>query len=253
MIVFITGGHGRLARLLHKHFVSRRIFVVNVDHSILDVCNQSLCVDVIRRIASDPPIVVIHCAAVLSVESEKNHSKAYAVNAVGTRNMALASDLRAARFVYISSDHVFDGDLSKLSNQQLASIGYSESDPINPVNYYGFTKALGEEAARQANDHLILRAPFRHGWEYPEAYVDHWSSTRWAEEVVPDIAEAALSDLQGVLHIGGERRSTFELAKEKKPDVVAASRTSWTGFRLPMDVSLDSSRWRAWKAQERGK
>jgi dTDP-4-dehydrorhamnose reductase len=57
--------------------------------------------------------------------------------------------------LHISTDYVFDD--TKLE-------AYVESDPINPINAYGYSKASGETTLRHIQPlHVILRTSWQHG------------------------------------------------------------------------------------------
>lgn len=229
MRICCTGGKGRLGRALAP-------FVTPLSHEMCPV-------DDIARVAASvlEYDVVIHAASVLSIESEQNHQKAWNVNVKGSENVARVCKELGKRLVYISTDYVFSGREGN----------YSEESQPAPINYYGFTKWCGEEVSKFCPNHLILRVPFRVApWPHPVAYVDHWSGCRWLPEIVPDVVAAAESDLTGILHIGGHRRSAWDMANNDWPEktVVGASRVRWTMFQIPEDVSLDSSKWQGYVA-----
>ena len=186
--------------------------------------------------------IIINCAGVLALESNSNHEYAWAVNAVGAGNVAMWATKMALRCVHISTDAVFSGYYGM----------YMEHDAPNPVNYFGLTKAAGEAAVTAANpDALIIRAPFRYDgpWLHEAAFIDAWRSSRWLSEVAPDIIEAAINPaLTGILHMGGRRRSVYEMAREVTPDVLKIQRSSFIQFEIPRDTSLDSTRWNEYKA-----
>ena len=95
---------------------------------------------------------VINCAAYTNVDgAETEPDAARAVNAEGARNVAEA----AARVVYVSTDYVFDG----------AKAGpYVESDPVNPISEYGYSKLAGERATLTASPQsLIVRTAWLFG------------------------------------------------------------------------------------------
>jgi len=102
------------------------------------------------------PDFVIHCAARTDVDGcESDKNKAFAVNAEGARNVALASDEIGASLVFISTDFVFDGKLSR---------PYRETDTPDPLGVYGASKLRGEEYVREAIDrHFILRTSWLYG------------------------------------------------------------------------------------------
>ena len=132
--------------------------------------------------------------------------------------------------------------------------GYREHDDPKPINFYYRTKRMGELIVMRNPNNLVIRAPFRYGppWAYGNAFEDQWTSARWLHEVAPDVAEAALSSLAGIIHIGGPRRSLLQMARTVSPNVTPSRREDWQGLPIPQDTSLDSSRWNDWKANKQG-
>jgi dTDP-4-dehydrorhamnose reductase len=96
------------------------------------------------------PEVIINTAAYHNVpECELHPVRAFEVNALGARNLALATESKGIRLVHISTDYVFDG--SKGSP-------YTESDCPNPLNVYANTKLSGEYFIRSiCKNYMILR------------------------------------------------------------------------------------------------
>jgi len=107
-----------------------------------------------ERIKDARPSVVVHAAALASHEAcESDPERAMRVNADATGVLAQAAEDIGARFVFISTDAVFDGNRGR----------YMESDPPNPTSVYGRTKLKGEQRAANATDALIVRTNF-FGW-----------------------------------------------------------------------------------------
>ena len=108
----------------------------------------------IKNFLSDHPVdIVFHLAAETDVDKcELNAEHAYATNAKGTENVAMACGGHDLPMVYISTGAVFDGE--KIT-------GYAEDDAPNPINIYGKSKLEGERAVRRLlKKYYIVRA----GW-----------------------------------------------------------------------------------------
>lgn len=121
----------------------------------LDVCNKSQVHYVMDKVKPD---VIIHCAAIGSVDYvESNYSEAYQVNVVGTRNVLEAAG--KAKFVYISSNAVFDGN----------NLPYNENSERNPINRYGAMKKEAEDIVMASDNWLIIRPFMLYGWTYPNS------------------------------------------------------------------------------------
>jgi dTDP-4-dehydrorhamnose reductase len=96
---------------------------------------------------------VIHAAALTHADRcEQMPDLARRVNVEGTRVLAELFQ-PDARFIYISTDLVFDGGKG----------GYSETDTINPVNFYGQSKAEGEQAALSRPGAVVVRLSLSYG------------------------------------------------------------------------------------------
>lgn len=105
--------------------------------------------------------VVINAAAYTKVDdAETNEDAAYAVNAVGAKNLAIAASVAGARLVQVSTDYVFNGS---------ATTPYAENTPLDPISAYGRTKAAGEEfvLAKNAPATYIVRTAWLYGQHGP--------------------------------------------------------------------------------------
>jgi dTDP-4-dehydrorhamnose reductase len=100
--------------------------------------------------------VIVNTAAMHQVEKcEADPARAFAVNALGVRNLALAANAAGARLVHISTDYVFDG--AKMAP-------YLESDCPLPLNAYGNSKLAGELFVRSlAASHYVIRVSGLYG------------------------------------------------------------------------------------------
>src|SRR5207249_1388967 len=126
--VALVGGGGQLARDLIAHWAAERPSerLVPLDHAAVEVSDEDLVRSVMEQTRPD---VVINTAAYHKVDQvEDDPDRAFAVNAIGVRNLARACQAMDAVLVHLSTDYVFSGPHSR---------PYEESDPPNPVNVYG--------------------------------------------------------------------------------------------------------------------
>jgi dTDP-4-dehydrorhamnose reductase len=92
-----------------------------------------------KALSSFKPDVIINTAAFHNVpQCETESSRAYNVNFIAVRNLAILSKKAKALFVTFSTDYVFDGK---------KRMPYTEDDIPSPLQIYGLSKLAGEYAA----------------------------------------------------------------------------------------------------------
>jgi dTDP-4-dehydrorhamnose reductase len=164
MIIFITGGSGRLGnnltRFLLKHDYevhhSFNSYPYNISGSVahkVDITKKEEITELFKRLNPD---LVIHTSAVTDLElCENNKRLAYEVNVGGTENIVSACKETRSKIIYISTSNVFGGDKNI----------YYEDDVPNPSNYYAFTKLRGENIVSKSGLlFLILRTDQLYFW-----------------------------------------------------------------------------------------
>lgn len=152
MKVLVTGAAGQLGRDLRQTFASQH--EVKATHrSDLDITNLD---QVFRAVDEFRPDLILHAAAYTAVDqAEKEVDAAFAVNAYGSRNMAVAAEKQGAKFCYISTDYVFAGQ---------ALHPYREYDPTFPQSVYGQSKLAGERLVESLTSrHFIVRTSWVYG------------------------------------------------------------------------------------------
>jgi dTDP-4-dehydrorhamnose reductase len=133
--IVITGANGQIGRSLQEILTAHQVLALT--HSEGDI-TDFLTID---KIAGWQPDVVIHTATMTNVDGcERNPDAAFRINALGTRNVALACQQADAALVYLSTDYVFDGAKGS---------PYAEWDTPNPINVYGASKLAGERYVEQ--------------------------------------------------------------------------------------------------------
>jgi dTDP-4-dehydrorhamnose reductase len=226
--LLFTGGSGLLGRACQR----LRPDALYPPSSEFDVTNYAQMESWVRgrKIGA-----VLHAAAFTSPPRiDQDPLLALNVNVVGTSNVVRLCFALGVRLVYISTDYVFRGDRGR----------YREDDEVHPVNKYAWSKLGGECAVRLYDNALIVRTSFGPDeFPYPKAFADQWTSRQSVSATARDIMRAVESDLTGVLHVGGPRRTVLEYARSLDPDLqIEPLSVKDVPFSVPTDTSLDTTR-----------
>ncbi len=214
MRILITGANGRLGSSLVPllqaagHDVIPAIYSeTTVDFDMADFRSTRAYVEAAR------PQLVIHPAAWTDVDGcARDPERAIRVNGLGTHNVALAAARVGAAIAYISSNEVFDGK---------TSAPYREYDPTRPINPYGYSKWVGEQAIQHINpQHYIIRTAwlFAHGGKNfiqsilnaanagkpIRVVTDEIANPTYNEDLAQAVAALVLSERYGVYHLTNE-------------------------------------------------
>jgi dTDP-4-dehydrorhamnose reductase len=113
----------------------------------LDVTERN---DVSKLLNDIKPDLVIDAHALSNVDyCELHHEDAWKINVEGTKNVAEACKVNGCKYIFISTDYVYDG---------YKTTTYSEKDKPHPINYYGKTKFIAEKVIEALDmDYIIVR------------------------------------------------------------------------------------------------
>jgi len=214
MRVLIVGASGFVGSRLHAVFPGDVVGTF-YRHALpglwpLDVCDAAA---VRRVVAETTPDLIFHPAAQAHVDGCETHpEESFEINVRGAQNVADAASEVGARYVYFSSDYVFNG----------AAGPYAEDDTPDPLNVYGRHKLAAESLiAKCVDNHLIVRVCGLYGYQHdgknfimgllqrgrngvpmtvPE---DQWGTPTYADNLAAAVTELALSLHRGVFHIVG--------------------------------------------------
>lgn len=119
----------------------------------LDITDEAAVREYIEEIR---PEIIINCAAFTAVDlCESEPDKAYTINALGPKYLAIAAEKVGAKLVHISTDYIFDGQ---------GSLPRVEEDEPNPISVYGKTKQAGDEfVCENCSSYFILRTAWVYG------------------------------------------------------------------------------------------
>ena len=218
MKILITGAYGMLGSDLREVLKNHELIVTGSKD--LDITNEE---DVIDFIDENFPDIVINAAAYTAVDDcETNYDEAYAVNAIGPKNLAIACKKQDVPLVHISTDYVFDG--SKRTP-------LLENDALGPQSAYGKTKLEGEKFIQEYTDkYFILRTAWLygiHGNNFVQTMLslaenhdeitvvdDQIGSPTYSLDLAVSIANLLNSDKYGIYHLTNEGEcSWYEFSK----------------------------------------
>lgn len=145
MRILVTGYSGQLGYDVVLEGKKRGFDMIGVGQKELDITQEE---QVQNYIHTAKPDVIIHCAAYTAVDNaEDNKEACFDVNVNGTKYLAAAAKSVNAKFIYISTDYVFEGTGTE---------PFTEEDAANPVGYYGLTKYEGEKAVQRLLDKYFI-------------------------------------------------------------------------------------------------
>ena len=179
----------------------------------LDITNG---IAVHNFIQAEQPDVIIHAAAMTQPDScELNPVECWNANVTATRFLINAAEIVNARFIYISTDFVFDG----------VNGPYKETDETGPVNYYGSSKLAAEKSVREGiQEWAIVRTVLVYGnilagtrsnivsWvkenleenKAIKVVSDQWRTPTYVEDLAKGILLIIEKNAKGIFHISGE-------------------------------------------------
>lgn len=211
----VTGAAGQLGTDAVRIFTEQGHEVLASDRAQLDITDQQQTLDAVTAFKPD---AIVHCAAYTAVDAaETDVDGAYRVNAVGTRNLAVAAERVGAKLIYISTDYVFDGQSEQ---------AYHEYDNTNPQSIYGKSKRAGEVHTQTLSSrYFIVRTSWVYGLhgnnfvktmlklgqEKPSLQVvhDQKGSPTYTVDLVHFLAELMPTDKYGIYHASGSGACTW--------------------------------------------
>lgn len=153
--ILVTGSNGQLGKSLKQISEDFPAFeFVFLSRSDMPIHHFEL---VRNTFKAYHPQYCINCAAYTNVDrAEQEKELVFQVNGEATGVLAAICKEYHTKLVHLSTDYVFDGK---------ATVPYTESFQVNPVNVYGASKLEGEQQTMQFNpDSIIIRS----SWVYSE-------------------------------------------------------------------------------------
>lgn len=144
--ILVTGANGQLGWELSQLIASYQNFeFIFLDRSVFDLTNL---VQFENSILSYAPSFIINTAAYTAVDkAELEKELAITINTLAVQEMARIAKENNITFITFSTDYVFSGN---------AMHPYLTDSPLQPINFYGETKANGEIKALEINPASII-------------------------------------------------------------------------------------------------
>jgi len=220
MKILITGGKGQLGSDTTEVLKSNGNEVFSYSSNELNITDlDSLC----KTVKNINPDIIINCAAFTEVDTcETDIEKAFAVNALGAKNCAIASALFDKKILHISTDYIFDGE---------KTFPYTEYDKPAPISVYGKSKLYGEKLLKEhCKKFFILRVAGVYGMsgknfvktivnigktkKFLKVVDDQTTTPTYTVEIARQISDIIASDNYGTYHATCEGEcSWFEFTK----------------------------------------
>ncbi len=210
MKVLVTGANGQLGYDVVKELQKQNIEYFGATRKDFDITDFKATE---KFITDYMPDAIIHCAAYTAVDKAEDHKEqCYLVNAVATENIAQICKKINAKIIYISTDYVFDGTKNGF---------YEVDDKPNPINVYGRSKLLGEQAVKKILDkYFIVRISWvfgKHGNNFVKTMLrlgkerkeinvvaDQYGSPTYTADLAPLLVKMIETDKYGVYHATNE-------------------------------------------------
>ncbi|BAB60062.1 dTDP-4-dehydrorhamnose reductase [Thermoplasma volcanium GSS1] len=211
--ILIFGHTGQLGRELLK--LVPNAISGSINGKRVDITDYS---EIALLFSQASPDIVINSAAFTNVDRcEKEREKAYLVNAIGVRNIVKLCDKYNSKLIQISTDYVFNGERGN----------YKEDDIPDPINYYGYTKSIGDAYALSSDNTIVVRTSgvFGNANNFPlfvynrlKAGLEVDVIKGYYSPIHANLLSKALYVLiskgthRGIINIAGQRISRFDLA-----------------------------------------
>ncbi len=238
MRLLITGSNGLLGQHLIKMLIEKTPYQIiatgrgerrlpfplseRFNYFELDITDGMAVNDFFNE---QKPDIIIHAAAITQPDTcELNEVECWNVNVTGTRFLLTAAENINARFIYISTDFVFDG----------LNGPYKETDETGPVNYYGSSKLTAEKSVMESKlSWAIVRTVLVYGnilvgnrsnmisWAKEnlennkpiKVVTDQWRTPTYVEDLAKGILLIIEKGATGIYHLSGEEgMSPYDMA-----------------------------------------
>jgi dTDP-4-dehydrorhamnose reductase len=227
MRIVVIGADGQLGTDLCKSLSSFEPIPLTQDD--IEITRMD---SVTKALLKHKPDAIVNTAAFVRVDDcEDEQDKAFLINALGARNVAVVAQELGAKLVHISTDYVFGRETEP------QTIPYTEFDTPVPPNIYGKSKLAGENFVQHlCTRYFIVRTSslfgaagaLGKGGNFIETVIkqakerdelrivnDQFFSPTYTVDLAGKIAQLIPTEYYGIFHITNSGAcSWYEFAKE---------------------------------------
>jgi dTDP-4-dehydrorhamnose reductase len=266
--IMVTGGSGllgsKLVPLLDTKYEVYPIYNLNqINHKNAIKVNILDFNQIEKNIIDINPDVIIHAAAMSNVDQcERDPELAFQINTDSTINILKSALNTGSHLVFLSTDYVFNGEKGD----------YTEYDQPDPINVYGKTKYMSEQAITGSGiEYTIVRTSVMYGSTAGSGKINYvlWVIKRLTENnpisIITDqtvsptynmnlanmLAETVERKLTGIYNLSGATQiNRYDFTQkiveqfELNPELVIPTTTDkmlWTAKR-PKNSSLNTKK-----------
>lgn len=243
--ILLIGTSGTLGSALKKNKYFRK--AISPSKNKLNILNRGD----IKYYLNKEFGIVINCAAISKVkECEINKKLAYRVNVIGVKNLVNEiinyekKTKKKVLLIHLSSDAVYPHNRGN----------NKESSSLSPYNFYGQTKLKSEMLVKKLKSFIIIRTRFfnKKKLRFKDAATDIFSSMIEVEELVKNIIFLIKIKFNGVINVGGKKKSDFNSLKKFNKEIIKTTSKDIfkkLNHRIAIDASLNTSLLRNLKKQ----
>tara|TARA_B100001029_G_C15014875_1_gene426665 strand:+ start:149 stop:868 length:720 start_codon:yes stop_codon:yes gene_type:complete len=225
--ILFTGASGRFGQVFKKIYNSKKYLYPSRKEFNITNYKSSL-----KYIKKNKPDLIIHCAALSRPMSIHNTNiiDSIETNIIGTSNLVKACSIQKIKLIYFSTSYVYPG----------LKGNYKETESIQPINNYAWSKLGGECAVQLYKNSLILRIcmtekPFVHKY----AFKNFMTNFIFHDEVAKFLPK--LFKYKGIINVGGPIKNVYDFAKKYNSKIkgkyIQRSKTTINRLKPSMNIS----------------
>ena len=225
--ILFTGSSGRFGQVFKKIYNSKKYLYPSRKEFNITNYKSSL-----KYIKKNKPDLIIHCAALSRPMSIHNTNiiDSIETNIIGTSNLVKACSIQKIKLIYFSTSYVYPG----------LKGNYKETESIQPINNYAWSKLGGECAVQLYKNSLILRIcmtekPFVHKY----AFKNFITNFIFHDEVAKFLPK--LFKYKGIINVGGPIKNVYDFAKKYNSKIkgkyIKKSKTTINRLKPSMNIS----------------